>query len=528
MSTSVLPGDYRPNGGASLADKQIRWAHALERLARAVGDGEPPEQLAAELLQPFIEVGAVEAAVLRLREDDVLTPKACVGLDAFPVATMSVERVLAEFRADKPSANRAAWVMCEPPADWRVKRERGSQALRTLHRLGLWNGQELLGTVELGSVEEMLLPPEDGVLLQALASLAVSILVRRRVHRSLEMAVQSRDEVLAVVAHDLRNPLNVVSVAANSLLKRIGDSAMRRPLDRIVRAARRADRLIGDLMAINAIEGGRLSIDARETEIADVILAALESQHALAASASIILASDLSPSLPKVRADEERLLEVLENLLGNALKFTDRGGFVTVGASARERDVLVWVKDNGPGIASEQLPQLFDRFWQAKQSDRRGTGLGLTICKGIVEAHGGRIWVESALRQGTTVYFTMPADGGAAIEREPGSVVNILMVDDRPENLLSLTAILDQPGYHLVAARSGEEALSVALRTPFTVALIDIAMPIMSGLDVAVHLKQLERSRDIPIIFITAFGDDPEEIHRAYAAGGADYLVKPL
>ena len=106
--------------------------------------------------------------------------------------------------------------------------------------------------------------------------------------------------------------------------------------------------------------------------------------------------------------------------------------------------------------------------------------------------------------------------------------VNILMVDDRPENLLSLRAILEQPDYRLVSASSGEEALSLALRETFAVALIDISMPGMDGLEVAIHMKELERSRDIPIIFITAFGDDPEEIHRAYSAGGADYLVKPL
>jgi CheY-like chemotaxis protein len=107
-------------------------------------------------------------------------------------------------------------------------------------------------------------------------------------------------------------------------------------------------------------------------------------------------------------------------------------------------------------------------------------------------------------------------------------VANILLVDDRPENLLALQSILERPDYRLVSADSGEKALRLALREQFAVALIDIAMPGMNGLEVASHLKELERSRDIPIIFVTAFGDDPEEIHRAYAAGGADYLVKPL
>jgi CheY-like chemotaxis protein len=325
----------------------------------------------------------------------------------------------------------------------------------------------------------------------------------------------------------LRNPLNVISAAANSLHHRLPDSLTRRPVERIMRAAQRAEHLIRDLLDISAIEGGHFSIEKQRIDTTSMLLAAIESQQGLAASASVILASDLSPDLPPVEADEERILEVLENLVGNAVKFTMAGGTVTVGAAARSDELLLWVKDNGPGIAAELLPHLFDRFWQASKRDRRGAGLGLTICRAIAEAHGGRIWAESTLGEGTTVYFTIPA-GGRARQPQPTSVANILLVDDRPENLLSLKAILERPDYRLVTASSGEEALSLALRQPFAVALIDVAMPGMDGLEVAVHMKELERSRDIPIIFITAFGDDPQEIHRAYSAGGADYLVKPL
>jgi CheY-like chemotaxis protein len=339
--------------------------------------------------------------------------------------------------------------------------------------------------------------------------------------------VRSRDEILGIVAHDLRNPLNVISAAANSLHHRLTDSVSRRPLERIMRAAQRAEHLIRDLLDLSAIEGGHFSIDKRPIDTTSTILTAIDSQQGLAAASCVILASDLSPALPWIDADEERILEVLENLVGNAVKFTMAGGTVTVGAALREESMVLWVKDNGPGIAADQLTHLFDRFWQASKTDRRGTGLGLTICKAIVEAHGGRIWAESEPGAGTTVFFTVPAH-----ERAPKSsgseIANILMVDDRPENLLSLRAILEQPDYRLVSANSGEEALSLALRETFAVALLDISMPGMDGLEVAIHMKELERSRDIPIIFITAFGDDPEEIHRAYSAGGADYLVKPL
>jgi response regulator RpfG family c-di-GMP phosphodiesterase len=129
---------------------------------------------------------------------------------------------------------------------------------------------------------------------------------------------------------------------------------------------------------------------------------------------------------------------------------------------------------------------------------------------------------------GTTVFFTVPAASPSQPKVEPSEIANVLLVDDRPENLLALKVILDRPDYRLVTAKSGEEALALALRERFAVVLMDIAMPGMNGLEVAIHLKELERSRDIPILFVTAFGDDPEEVHRAYAAGAADYLVKPL
>jgi CheY-like chemotaxis protein len=228
-----------------------------------------------------------------------------------------------------------------------------------------------------------------------------------------------------------------------------------------------------------------------------------------------------------LEADEERLLDVLENLIGNAIKFTKPGGSITIGASAEGNEVLVWVKDSGAGIPPEQLPHIFDRFWQADKNERRGIGLGLSICKAIVEAHNGRIWAESTVGVGTTMSFTIPA-APPRERKEAADIAAILLVDDRPENLMALQAVLERPDYRLVTAKSGQEALALALHERFAVALIDIAMPGMNGLEVALHLKELERSRDIPIIFVTAFGDDPEEVHRAYSAGGADYLVKPL
>ena len=400
--------------------------------------------------------------------------------------------------------------------------------VRAWHCLPLASGDQSFGFVYLGMTRPDEVSADDKQLLNAFSDRFVTALRFHFRREALEHAVRARDQMLSVVAHDLRNPLNVIGIAANTLLQRFADSAVRSPIDRILRSAHRADRLIRDLLEIDTIESGRLALERMSVEPADIILAALDSQQALAAEASVIIATDLSPELPRIEADEEHVHRVLENLIGNAIKFTHAGGQITVGAAPRDGELLCWVKDSGIGISSEHLPHIFDRFYQASRSDRHGTGLGLTICRGIVEAHKGRIWAESTPGKGTTMFFALPAATPGESKQSPAVRANILLVDDRPENLVALEAILARPDYRLITASSGEEALSISLRERFAVALIDVAMPGMNGLDVAVNLKALERSRDIPIIFITAFGNDPEEIHRAYTAGGADYLVKPL
>jgi signal transduction histidine kinase/ActR/RegA family two-component response regulator len=503
---------------------QRRHATSFEGIANAVGSSRNIDQLLERVLRVFVDDVRATAAVIRLREGPNLRSRAALGLPGEVDNGFSLSLDEA-FGGQVPTAPTLEVVASSDPNPMRSPVPTPDVA--TVLRVTLVNDDDLVGAIWLGLPYPHELSADDQRVLGALGSHATTAVLEQAGRESLERAVRSRDEILGIVAHDLRNPLNVISAAANSLHHRLSDSVSRRPLERIMRAAQRAEHLIRDLLDLSAIEGGHFSIDKRPIDTTSTILTALDSQQGLAAASCVILASDLSPALPWIDADEERILEVLENLLGNAVKFTMAGGTVTVGAALRDQNMVLWVKDNGPGIAADQLTHLFDRFWQASKTDRRGTGLGLTICKAIVEAHGGRIWAESEPGAGTTVFFTVPAH-----ERAPKSagspVANILMVDDRPENLLSLRAILEQPDYRLVSAGSGEEALSLALRENFAVALIDISMPGMDGLEVAIHMKELERCRDIPIIFITAFGDDPEEIHRAYSAGGADYLVKPL
>lgn len=510
------------DGLQSLLELERSYARGLEALLTALRESTSLAQLSDRVLQSFVATSDAMSGAMWTNDGQgtlqlssmhgalaLPPPQTCSVTDAFGAESLeALEGTASTLPAQHPLASDlpagAGEVLCLPLA----------------HAAGL------LGVLRLSLPPDRSLPEAERERLAALGRHATAVLGEQLARDNLARSLHTRDEILGIVAHDLRNPLNVIAAASGSLHQRLPDLLSRRPVERIMRAAQRAEHLIRDLLDVSAMESGHFSIDKRVLDTASTILSAMESQQALAASSSVILASDLSPDLPLVEADEERLLQVLENLLGNAVKFTEPGGTVTLGASPRGQELLVWVKDNGPGIAADQLPHLFDRFWQGKKGDRRGAGLGLAICRGIVEAHGGRIWAESTPGAGTTVFFTLRARRRVPKHDKP--VASILMVDDRPENLLSLKAILEGPEYRLVTASSGEEALSLALRESFAVALIDVAMPGMDGLEVAIHMKELERSRDIPIIFITAFGDDPEEIHRAYSAGGADYLVKPL
>jgi len=508
------------------AEKQRRLAQALDRLASVVSTSANVDDLLQKLLEVFVDSVPVDVAVLRLRDGDRLRSRAAIGLEEEVAAAFSLP--LMEGLPGGPGDGSSSPVFLSSELDALCKSEfMRDKSVRGLCCVPLRGEDDLVGVIYLGTRDDRGYSTSETDLLARLGPPSAAAVVRQAEMDALRQGIRSREDVLGIVAHDLRNPINVIALAASTLLQRLPDSSARRPAERIIRGAHRADRLIQGLLEIDAIEGGRFAISTQKVETANMILAALESQQSLAADASIIIATDISPELPPIEADEERILEVLENLVGNAIKFTSPGGSVTVGASARPNEILFWVKDSGVGIPPEALPHLFDRFWQARKKDRRGTGLGLTICKAIVEAHRGRIWPETGVGQGTTMFFTVPAIARVGKIADV-KVANILLVDDRPENLFSLRAILERPEYRLVTATSGEEALSIALRESFAVALLDIAMPGMNGLDVAIHLKDLERCRDIPIIFVTAFGDDPQEIHRAYSAGGADYLVKPL
>jgi PAS domain S-box-containing protein len=254
-------------------------------------------------------------------------------------------------------------------------------------------------------------PEQTLGLLDLLARRAADLIERVQMEAALREAVQTRDRVLGIVAHDLRNPLTLIMMHSK-LMHRPSSEPERRDqksAEVIRRAATRMNRLIQDLLDVTRLQAGRLPVERRPLSPGALAAEAVDMEVTFAASSSLDLRLALARDLPEIWVDRDRLLQVFENLIGNAMKFTEPGGRITVGAEARDQEVVFWVKDTGIGISAEDLPHVFDRFWQAAaDAGRPGAGLGLSITKGIVEAHGGRIWVESTADQGSNFYFSIP------------------------------------------------------------------------------------------------------------------------
>jgi signal transduction histidine kinase len=245
-----------------------------------------------------------------------------------------------------------------------------------------------------------------------------------RLYRAAERAVAAREELLAVVSHDLQNPLMALMMKASLLQRQVAsedkESPVARGIEGIVRAGRQMTELLRLLVDATAIEKGRLTVELKACEPAELAREVIELLTPVAASKSIRLAFEQSGALPAVLADRSRVLQVLSNLVGNAIKYTGSGGQVTLRLGASGERVSCSVADTGKGIEPEHLPRLFERYWQVDRK-RDGLGLGLYISKGIVEAHGGDITVTSAPGEGSTFAFTLPQAREGALAAPAGS-----------------------------------------------------------------------------------------------------------
>jgi signal transduction histidine kinase len=216
------------------------------------------------------------------------------------------------------------------------------------------------------------------------------------------------NEVLAMVTHDLRSPLSVISLNTESIVETTQDPSTRAAANSVMQGVARMERLLCDLLDLARIESGTLNIVRRRHDVGALLLEVLRTYQPMFASRNITFTVDIPAESVDALFDHDRIVQVLSNLLGNAMKFTPGGGVVDLRAEVKANHVEFALYNEGPGISPSALPHIFERFWQLDSSERRGLGLGLSICRTIVDAHGGKIWAESEVGKGATLRFTLP------------------------------------------------------------------------------------------------------------------------
>ncbi|WP_437624695.1 sensor histidine kinase [Sorangium sp. So ce1151] len=262
--------------------------------------------------------------------------------------------------------------------------------------------------------------------LLVLAGLGIALYFTKRLGRSYDQvrlareaarkALAARDELMGIVAHDLRNPLGAIMIKAAMLRKGAESEKIRQHAASIENVTRRMDRLIETMLDVATMEASTFSVTPAPCAVEDLLRETLEMFGPLAESRQVRFEQSAKVPGLVIHAERERVLQVLSNLLGNALKFTPQGGQVTLSVDREGAAARFSVADTGPGIPRENLPSIFERFWKDETRGKKGTGLGLYIARGIVDAHGGRIWVESEIGHGARFYFTIPLAEPAAQE----------------------------------------------------------------------------------------------------------------
>jgi signal transduction histidine kinase len=289
----------------------------------------------------------------------------------------------------------------------------------------LVHGGETVGAIAFHFKEAAAVGASDRTFTLLIAQAAATALHRARTYdaeldkrKHAELLAQAREDVLGVVAHDLRNPLNLIQMTAELMIdEELSLERRREMLDIAIRAAKQMNRLIDDLLDTVRLQAGRLSLDVEEVSVDSIMKQAEETYRPLAHRRHLHFETTAQDGA-MVRADPARVSQIVGNLIGNAIKFSREDGSVKLRATSEEKQVVFQVVDDGPGIPPDNMSHLFDNFWQARKNDRRGVGLGLAIVKELVEAHGGKIWVESKVDHGSTFSFSLPSTDVSADRRE--------------------------------------------------------------------------------------------------------------
>jgi signal transduction histidine kinase/class 3 adenylate cyclase/ActR/RegA family two-component response regulator/ligand-binding sensor domain-containing protein len=373
----------------------------------------------------------------------------------------------------------------------------------------------------------------------------------RQISNKLRKVDRLKDEFLANTSHELRTPLNGIIGISESLYEEsqnIDEEEMKSNLAMVIASGKRLASLVDSILDYSKLKTENLEIRKRPVDLKSVVKIVLTMSRPLISRENLRLINNVPEDLPLVEADENRLQQILYNLVGNAIKFSEKGK-ISIDAILKEDYVEVTVSDEGVGIPEDKLEKVFDSYEQANveiNRDYLGTGLGLTISKKLVELHNGTIKAESKIGHGSKFIFTIPIslqndpswsktevsvieeDNLAPKMREvQNTIFNILIVDDEPINRQVLINHLKNEPYYLEVASGGSEALDLIEKRKFDLVLLDVMMPKMSGFEVCMKIREKYMISELPVIFITAKGQIIDLVE-GLKYGGNDYITKPF
>jgi PAS domain S-box-containing protein len=375
---------------------------------------------------------------------------------------------------------------------------------------------------------------DDGELVGYVGA-TVDITERREAEEALRIADRQKDEFLAMLAHELRNPLAPIRNASEVLaLRYAGDPQAAVPVAMLRRQTDHLARLLDDLLDVTRIAQGRVALEQQPLEIGALVEQAIETVGPLAQAKSQLLRLDRDETPLYVSGDRARLVQSLTNVLQNSVKFTQDGGEIVVIVRDAGPDLEVSVRDNGVGIRPDLVPRVFELFVQNERTPDRsqgGLGIGLSVVKRLIEMHGGAVALTSdGEGRGTTVTIRLPrVETPASVERQAAAVAaarRVLVVDDSTDAADSLAMLLEIEGHQVSTAYSAAAALETAERLQPDIAFIDIGLPQMDGYEVARRLRASDRCRAIKLVALTGYGQ-PADRDEARRAGFDHHLVKP-
>jgi len=539
----------REQAGRAEAERLSREAHELRLLSRALTYTTTPiaaSQRVADAVQRLFEARSIvvrllepdgSAVAVAVAGDDNITrpghrlpPGAgVVGLAIAGRQLVMTDSVLTDPRVTLPPALRA-----------RHERLRHRLVVAT----PLIVDDVVIGTLSLNETEARTLTDSEQALFQALAShAAVGIRNAQLFHheraarQEAEAANRAKDQFLAMLGHELRNPLEAIS-SAIAVMNRIDvqDARSARARDIITRQVGHLRELMDDLLDVARVTTGKIALSRQPLDVADLTRrcwTVLESTGTLQQHVARLEAEPVW-----VNADETRLLQVLENLLTNAVKYTPPGGSVTVSVRAQGGDAVIRVADTGIGIAPALLPRVFDLFVQGEQTKDRmkgGLGIGLTLVKRLVDMHGGSVEAASE-GPGRGSVFTIrlprletPASAPAPHDRGPAAIVarRVLVVEDSPDAREMMRLLLELDGHEVYEADDGLAGLEQAVTLKPDAAVIDIGLPGLDGHELARRLRATDVGATMTLVAVSGYGQ-PEDHERSREAGFDLHLVKPV